>query len=63
MADVFHALGLHMHQPPGNLRLLIDSNEWEAEQIVRCYERVPRYAAMFADVARIHVGFSGILIE
>ncbi|HEX6792119.1 MAG TPA: glycoside hydrolase family 57 [Candidatus Krumholzibacteria bacterium] len=63
MSQVFHALGLHMHQPPGNLRLLIDSNEWEAMQIVRCYERVPRYAKRFADVARLHVGFSGILIE
>jgi len=29
--NVFHALGLHMHQPPGNLELLIESNEWEAE--------------------------------
>ncbi len=59
----FHALGLHMHQPPGNLRLLIDSNEWEAQQIIRCYERVPRYARMYQDTARIHVGFSGILLE
>lgn len=61
--EVRHALGLHMHQPPGNLRLLIESNEWEALQIARCYERVPRYAQRFRDVARLHVGFSGILIE
>jgi alpha-amylase/alpha-mannosidase (GH57 family) len=60
---ILHALGLHMHQPPGNLRLLIDSNEWEAQQIIRCYERVPRYARELRDVARIHVGFSGILLE
>lgn len=60
---VRHALGLHMHQPPGNLRLLIESNEWEAMQIARCYERAPRYAANFRDVARLHVGFSGILLE
>jgi alpha-amylase/alpha-mannosidase (GH57 family) len=59
----YHALGLHMHQPPGNLRLLIESNEWEAQQIIRCYERVPRYARRFSDVAKIHVGFSGILLE
>jgi alpha-amylase/alpha-mannosidase (GH57 family) len=63
MSGVHHALGLHMHQPPGNLRLLIDTNEWEAMQIIRCYERVPRYAAAYADVARVHVGFSGILLE
>jgi alpha-amylase/alpha-mannosidase (GH57 family) len=61
--NIFHALGLHMHQPPGNLKLLIDSNPWEAEQIIRCYERVPRYAGKYRDVARLHVGFSGILLE
>lgn len=61
--NVFHALGLHMHQPPGNLELLIESNEWEAEQIIRCYERPARYAADYSDVARLHVGFSGILLE
>jgi alpha-amylase/alpha-mannosidase (GH57 family) len=60
---VFHALGLHMHQPPGNLRLLIDENAWEAQQIIRCYDRAARYAHQFRDVARFHVGFSGILLE
>ena len=35
-AQLFHALGLHMHQPPGNLRLLFEVNPWEAEQILRC---------------------------
>jgi alpha-amylase/alpha-mannosidase (GH57 family) len=58
-----HALGLHMHQPPDNLRLLIETDEWEAQQIIRCYERVPRYALRFRDVARMHVGFSGVLLE
>jgi len=61
--NVYHALGLHMHQPPDNLRVLIESNEWEAQQIMKCYERVPRYAERYRDVARIHVGFSGILLE
>ena len=61
--NVFHALGLHMHQPPGNLELLIDANPWEAEQIIRCYERPTRYARHYADVARLHIGFSGILLE
>lgn len=60
---IFHALGLHMHQPPGNLRLLIEANPWEAEEIIRCYERVPRYALRYRDVARLHVGFSGVLLE
>ncbi|MGD8588279.1 MAG: glycoside hydrolase family 57 [Chromatiales bacterium] len=60
---IAHALGLHMHQPPGNLQLLIEDNPWEAEQIIRCYERVPRYAAKYRDVGHLHVGFSGILLE
>lgn len=63
MGKIFHALGLHMHQPPGNLRLLIDSNPWEAEQIIRCYERAARYAHQYRDVGRLHVGFSGVLLE
>ena len=63
MPDVYYALGLHMHQPPGNLALLIEHNEWEAQQIIRCYERAARYAHTYKDVARFHVGFSGILLE
>jgi len=61
--SVTHLLGLHMHQPPGNLGLLIDSNEWEARQIMLCYERPLRYAERYRDVARFCVGFSGILLE
>lgn len=34
MNSVYHLLGLHMHQPPGNLELLINANEWEARQIM-----------------------------
>ena len=52
-----------MHQPPGNLRLLLEVNPWEAEEILRCYERVARYAERYRDVARLHVSFSGILLE
>ena len=62
-STIYHALGLHMHQPPGNLRLLIEANPWEAEQIVRCYERPARYAGLYRDVARLHIGFSGVLLE
>jgi 4-alpha-glucanotransferase len=60
---ISHALGLHMHQPPGNLRRLMDANPWEAEQIIRCYERPLRYAAQAPDLARLHIGFSGVLLE
>jgi hypothetical protein len=52
-----------MHQPPDNLRLLMDRDPQEAEQIIRCYERVPRYARKFKEHARLHVGFSGSLLE
>lgn len=62
-APLYHALGLHMHQPPGNLRLLIDCEPLMAEQIIRCYERVPRYVHTYSDHARMHVGFSGVLLE
>jgi alpha-amylase/alpha-mannosidase (GH57 family) len=61
--NIHHALGLHMHQPPGNLRLLIETNPWEAEQIIRSYERAVRYADLYRDVGRLHVGFSGVLLE
>lgn len=58
-----HALGLQMHQPPGNLRLLIETNTPEAQQIIRAYDRATRYAHKYPYSARIHIGFSGILLE
>jgi len=63
MSAVYHALGLHMHQPPGNIELLLETNEWEARQIILCYERPLKYAMRYEDVAKIHLGFSGILLE
>ncbi len=60
---VGHALGLHLHQPPGNLLRLSAENPFAAEQIIRCYERLPRYVGDYADVAAVHVAFSGVLLE
>jgi hypothetical protein len=40
MTEVYHALGLHMHQPPNNLRLLIETNEWEARHFLRETEQL-----------------------
>jgi alpha-amylase/alpha-mannosidase (GH57 family) len=63
MTEVYHALGLHMHQPPGNLRLLSETNEWEAQQIIRCYESPLHYAQKYKKTARLHIGFSGVLLD
>jgi alpha-amylase/alpha-mannosidase (GH57 family) len=61
--DLYHLLGLHMHQPPGNLEHLIDHYEWEARQIMLCYDRPLKYARRYPEVAQFCVGFSGILLE
>ena len=58
----YYAMGLHMHQPPDNLKLLIEHNEWEAQQIIKCYERAARYAHKYPKES-FQVDFSGILLE
>src|SRR5436190_21481915 len=64
MPEIFHALGLHMHQPLGNLVGLHTSNErWEARQILWCYDRPTRMLEGYEDVARLHMGFSGTLLK
>lgn len=63
MREIYHALGLHMHQPPGNIDLLLQENDWEAKQIVLCYERPLKYVKKYADIAQLHLGFSGILLD
>ena len=64
MADVYHALGLHMHQPLGNLLALHQSGErWEARQILWCYDRPTRMLEGYEDVARLHMSFSGTLLK
>jgi hypothetical protein len=52
-----------MQRPPGDLHRLIDTDEWEAEKVVRGYERIARCAREFSDVGRFHVSFSGALLE
>lgn len=64
MAEVYHALGLNMHQPPGNLIALNNSAEaWEASQILWCYDRPTRMLEGYEDIARLHIGFSGTLLK
>ena len=67
MPPVCHALGLSMHQPPGNLLRLHNSSNaqerWDVRQILWCYDRVTRMLDGFADVARLHLMFSGTLLK
>jgi len=64
MAEVYHALGLNMHQPLGNLIALHNSSErWEARQILWCYDRPTRMLEGYEDVARLHLDFSGTLLK
>jgi alpha-amylase/alpha-mannosidase (GH57 family) len=64
VAEVYHALGLNMHQPLGNLLELYNSSEsWEARQILWCYDRPTRMIEGYEDVARLHMSFSGTLLK
>ncbi len=64
MGEVYHALGLHMHQPLGNLVALHNSGQqWEARQILWCYDRPTRMLEGYQDVARLHMSFSGTLLK
>jgi hypothetical protein len=56
MADVFHALGLHLHEPLGNLGALHHSGEaWEACQVLWCHDRPKRMIEGYEDVARLRL--------
>jgi alpha-amylase/alpha-mannosidase (GH57 family) len=64
MSKVYHALGLTMHQPLGNLIRLHNSLErHEVQQILWCYDRVTRMIEPYADIARLHLAFSGTLLK
>ncbi|MBN1655616.1 MAG: glycoside hydrolase family 57 [Deltaproteobacteria bacterium] len=63
MTTIYHALGLHLHQPPGNMLDVIRAAEHEAIGIVHAYDRIVRYAHRYKDTARLHVGMSGILLD
>ena len=64
MPDIYHALGLHMHQPLGNLLVLHNSEQrWEAKQILWSYDRPTRMLEGYEDVARLHMSFSGTLLK
>jgi alpha-amylase/alpha-mannosidase (GH57 family) len=64
MSEIYHALGLNMHQPLGNLLALHNSDQrWEARQILWAYDRPTRMIEGYEDVARLHISFSGTLLK
>jgi len=64
MAEIYHALGLNMHQPLGNLIALHNSDErWEVKQILWCYDRPTRMIEGYEDIAKLHMSFSGTLLK
>lgn len=64
MAEIYHALGLNIHQPLGNLIVLHNSNErWEAKQILWCHDRPTRMLEGYEDTGRLHISFSGTLLR
>ena len=63
MSDIYHALVLNMHQPPSNLDHLLESNAWEAKEILFAYDRMPRSLWAYEDIARVHLSLSGTLLE
>jgi len=63
MRPVFHSLVLNLHQPSGNLEALLDSNEWEAMEILFALDRIARSLWGYEDVGRVHLSLSGTLLE
>jgi alpha-amylase/alpha-mannosidase (GH57 family) len=63
MTDIYHALVLNLHQPPGNLEHLLAHNPWEGKEILYAYDRIPRSLWGYEDVARVHLSLSGTLLE
>jgi alpha-amylase/alpha-mannosidase (GH57 family) len=58
-----HALVLNLHQPPGNLQDMLDTGNWEANEILYALDRIPRSLWGYEDVARVHLSLSGTLLE
>jgi hypothetical protein len=63
MNKIHHALVLNLHQPSDNLQALLDSNPWETHEILYAIDRIPRSLWGYEDIARLHLSFSGTLLE
>ncbi|MGB8387741.1 hypothetical protein, partial [Mycobacterium sp.] len=63
MPEIDFALVLNLHQPPGNLEHLLDTDEWQAREILWALDRIPRSLWEYEDIGRVHVALSGTLLE
>ena len=63
MSVIYHALGLNLHQPPGNLWQLLETSPEEAKSILFAYDRIARFLWSHEDLARVHLSLSGSLLE
>ena len=63
MRKVYHALMLNFHQPSGNLESLLETNEWEAKELLWTLDRMPRALWDQEGLARVHLSLSGTLLE
>jgi 4-alpha-glucanotransferase len=63
VVDIEFALVLTLHQPPGNLEQLLDTQETEAKEILWAIDRIPRSLWQYEDLGRVHLSLSGTLLE
>ncbi len=63
MHTVDHALVLNFHQPAGNLWSLLETEPWQAHEILYAMDRMPRSLWEFEGIARVHLSLSGTLLE
>jgi alpha-amylase/alpha-mannosidase (GH57 family) len=54
---------LNLHQPAGNIDELLNTNPWEAHEILYALDRIPRTLWDQEDMARVHLSLSGTLLE
>lgn len=63
MRTTRHALVLNLHQPAWNLEHLLETNLWEAKEILFALDRIPRSLWKYEDLARVNLSISGTLLE
>ncbi len=63
LQPILHALVLHLYQPPGNLKHLLDTGPSELARILKCYNRILHHARKYDSVARLHLVCSVPLLE